>query len=106
MSSIIVIIGNVIPKQTAQMDFINYNHMVEKLSAATPDPALSNSILPRTLKACPFGADSTRYQKISRVIAKFLVSIEYHIPIGISFWECPLNCCIIQELVGCSVTLK
>jgi|GEM_PF-2767586 len=83
-----MVIRNVIADQATQMSFIEGNYMVEKFSTAASDPALSNSILPRTLEACPFGFDSARYQKILYVIAEFLVSIKYHIPVGIRVWEC------------------
>ena len=88
MNSIEVIIRNVIPNQTAQMCFLENDPMVKQLPPPASDPALRNPILPRTLEACSFGFDSARYQKIFYVIAEFLVSIKYHIPVGIGFWEC------------------
>jgi hypothetical protein len=50
MSPIFVVIADVFFQQSCQVPLIQNNHMVEQLSAHTPNPALSDAVLPWTLK--------------------------------------------------------
>src|ERR1700722_9424545 len=49
MSAIVVVIANIIGKQSLQMGSVQGDHMIQQIPAAALDPALSNSILPRAL---------------------------------------------------------
>ena len=64
MNSIHVIVGNVIADQTTQVSLIENDHMIKNVSATTSNPALRDSVLPRTFEACPLGFDAGEYQKI------------------------------------------
>jgi hypothetical protein len=44
VDSVLVIIGDVVPNQTAKMNLIEDNHMVEKLSSTASNPAFRDSI--------------------------------------------------------------
>ena len=76
MSPICMIVGDVIANQTAQVRFIEGNHMIEKLTAAAPDPALGNSVLPGTRMACAFRFYATCFQPFDNLGPKFGVSIQ------------------------------
>ena len=80
--------------------------MIEKLLAATSNPALRYPILPRASETGPLGVDPTGYQKIRDIFAEFCVTIKHRVAIGTVFRECLPSCCTIQEPVGFSVTLK
>ena len=48
MGAILVVVADVRSKQPLQMRFIDGNHMIEQFAATAADPALGNTILPRT----------------------------------------------------------
>jgi len=50
VGSVFVVVPNVFTHQAHQVAFIEHDHMVEQIAAATPDPALCYPILPRTPK--------------------------------------------------------
>src|ERR1019366_8429868 len=50
MSPVLVVIADVFFQQSSQVPLIQNNHMVEQLSAHTPNPALSDAVLPWTSK--------------------------------------------------------
>jgi hypothetical protein len=77
-----VIIRNIIPDQTAQMIFIEDDHVIEELSAAASNPAFRDSILPRASEACLVGYDATGYQQIHCLLAKLRISIQNRVSIG------------------------
>lgn len=49
MSSIRMIITEVISTQTAQMGLVEHDHMVQQISSSTPNPPFSHPVLPGTL---------------------------------------------------------
>ena len=51
MSAVLVVIANVIIHETFQMLLVQNNHMVEKVAAAVPNPALGDTVLPRASEA-------------------------------------------------------
>ena len=55
VDSVSVIIRDVISDQTAQMNVIEDNQVIEKLSATASDPAFRDSILPRACRAYACG---------------------------------------------------
>ena len=50
---VIVVVMDVFAHQSPQMLFVEYDHMVKQIAAATPNPAFGNAVLPRTPKRCP-----------------------------------------------------
>jgi hypothetical protein len=70
------------------MSLIKNDHMVEKFSATTSNPAFRDSILPGTLEACSFGFDFAGYKEIHHIFAELCVSIQYRILVGTWFREC------------------
>ncbi len=53
------------------MRLIDYDHMIQKVSAAASYPALSNPILPGRSVADPLCFDAARNQEIRHVCAEF-----------------------------------
>ncbi len=52
VDSIHVIVRDVFSDQTAQMNLIEEDHVIEKVPSAAPDPAFRNSVLPGAGGAC------------------------------------------------------
>src|SRR5712691_5039650 len=50
MGSIVVVVADIFAHESFQMAFIEHDHMVQQVAAATPNPTLCSSILPRTAK--------------------------------------------------------
>ena len=48
MSSVLVVITDVLIQQPSQMSPIQHDHMIQEISTYTANPALRNSVLPRT----------------------------------------------------------
>ena len=60
MGSIIVIVGDVIGKQSPQVSLVQGNNVVKQLATAAADPALRHPILPRTSNGGPHWGDVHR----------------------------------------------
>ena len=58
MSSVIVIVTDVLIQKAFQVTLIEDDHMVEQIPAAVADPALCNAILPRTSETSTLGLDA------------------------------------------------
>ena len=76
MDPVRVIVGDVIPDQTAQMNIIEDDHVIEKLSATASDPTFGDSILPRTRRAYAQRFDSVRFQHVGHPLAKLGITIQ------------------------------
>ena len=50
MSSVFMIVANIVLQQPSQVSLVEHNHVVQKLSAYTANPAFRNSVLPRSAK--------------------------------------------------------
>ena len=48
MSAVLVVVADVFVHQAFQVAFIENDHMVEQITAAVANPALGNTVLPRT----------------------------------------------------------
>src|ERR1039458_7148669 len=55
MRSVVVIITDVIIHKAFQMALVEHDHMVEKVAAAVPNPALGDAVLPPTSKTGALG---------------------------------------------------
>ena len=60
MRAVLVIIADIIGKQPPQVVVIQPDHVIEQVPAAALDPALRNSVLPRTLDRSANTLDSHR----------------------------------------------
>src|ERR1035438_3283752 len=61
MCPIVVVVTDVFIHQTFQMPFIHDGYVVEQISAAVADPALCDTVLPRTSEAGPLGLDAEAF---------------------------------------------
>ncbi len=50
MDSIVIVVVDVLAQQAMQVPLIQDDHVIQHLSARTPDPSLGNAVLPRTPK--------------------------------------------------------
>src|SRR5215475_12016722 len=56
MSPVFVVIADVFVQQSSQVRLVQNDHMVEQVPTYTPNPSLSNAVLPRTRKAVRRGS--------------------------------------------------
>src|SRR4249919_1300955 len=76
VDSVYVIIRDVIPDQTAQMNVIEDDQVIEKLSATASDPAFRDSVLPRACRAYVHAFYAVRSQHIGNLLAKLGITIQ------------------------------
>jgi hypothetical protein len=88
MDSILMIVRNVITDQTAQMKFVQDNHMIQELVSAASYPSFRDSILPGTCRAYAFRLHCAGSQKIGYFLAKLAITIENRVAVGTRFREC------------------
>ena len=88
VNAVRAIIKDVIPDQTAQMNVIEDNHAIEKLSATASDPAFRDSILPRTRKACSFGLQAAGIEQIGDIFAVLAITIQNYVAIRRGLRKC------------------
>ena len=76
MSSVLVIITNVITHQSFQMPLIEHDGMVEQIPAAVADPALRDTVLPRTSEAGPLGLDAEALHGLNHILMELCAAIK------------------------------
>jgi hypothetical protein len=86
--SVRVIIGNVIPDHTAQMNVIEDDQVIEKLPAATSDPAFRHSILPGACRAYASWFHAAGCQQIGHFLPKLAVAIQNHVVVSTRARKC------------------
>ena len=85
MDSVCVIIRDVIPDRTAQMNVTEDNQVIEKLSATASDPAFGDSILPRACRAYVHAFYAVRSQHIGDLLAKLGITIQDRVTVPTGF---------------------
>src|ERR1700682_4107765 len=76
MSPILVVVEHVLRHQPFEMPLIQDDHVVKQVSSTTSNPALSNTVLPRTAKGRASWLDSHLPHCRNHVGSKLCVSIE------------------------------
>ena len=71
-----MIISNVFPDPTPQMDVIEDDQVIEKLPATTSDSTFRNSILPQACRAYARGFHAASCQKIGYILAELAITIQ------------------------------
>jgi hypothetical protein len=94
VSPIFMVVTNIVEKQPLEVLLIQYDHVVQQISSATPDPALCHTVLPRAAKAVRVGW-----------LPKSLTSNTRNLCAG-TYGHASRNCCAIQRAFGFRVTLK
>ena len=85
MDPIRVIIGDVITDQTAQMNLVKDDYVIEKLISTASNPTFRNSILPRTRKACACGFHSAGCEEIGYLFTKLGITIQNYVAVWTRF---------------------
>lgn len=76
MSSVVVIIADILVHQAFQMPFIEHDHMVKQIAAAGTDPTLGNTILPRAAEVGSLGLDAKALDGIDDFRIEITATIE------------------------------
>src|ERR1017187_106168 len=88
MCPIVVVVTDVFIHQTFQMPFIHDDYVVEQISAAVVDPALCDTVLPRTSEAGPLGLDAEALRRVDDLFIEVRTSIKDQISAGWIVREC------------------
>ena len=76
MSSVVVIIANIFEAEPHQMSLVQWDHVIQHLTAYAPHPSFRDSVFPWTANARPDSLDPARFQKGTHLGAEFAVTIE------------------------------
>ena len=76
MSSVLVLVADVLSHQTLQMPRIEDDDVIQQVSSATADPTLSNAVLPWATKRRSHGAHSDIFRERNYLVAKLRVAVE------------------------------
>ena len=87
MSSILVVVTNVLIHKASQMLFVHDDHTVEQIPAAVADPALGNAVLPRTSKAGPLRLDAEGLHGVDRLRVEAGTAIKHQVAGRGVVWE-------------------
>ena len=68
------------------MPFMQYDHVIQQVPSATPNPTLGDSVLPRTAKGCSHGLASQTRGKGDHVAAELRIMIEQQKVVGRRVW--------------------
>jgi hypothetical protein len=79
VSSIIVVVADVLIHEALQMSLVENDHVVEKISTTVADEALRDAILPWALKAGSFGFDVEAHAGLNDLYIEIGSSIENQI---------------------------
>ena len=74
-----MVVSQIIAPEAPQVLFIQRNHMIQHLAAATADPALRDSVLPQTSDARANGLETTHLKKPEYIAAKLRVTVEHDV---------------------------
>lgn len=81
VNAVLVVVIHVIAEQAPEMLFVQRDHLVQDLAAATPHPSFRNTVLPRRLDARSLGLQTGSLQERHDVAVKFRVSVEENVAI-------------------------
>ena len=99
-------IGDVLPDEPPQITFVECDHMIEKLTAATADPAFRDPVLPRRLHACALRRQPYGPKELNHVGIEFRVAVDNYVAVRDRIENVSRSCCTTHSDVGLEVTLK
>ena len=99
MNPIVVIIADVLAKEPPQVVFVECDHMIEKLTAATADPAFRDPVLPRRLHAGALRRYPCRFEELNYVSIEFGVAVENDVAVGNRLGESLAE--LLHDPLGC-----
>lgn len=106
MRSILVVVADIFVEKAFQMPFVEHNHMIQQVAAATFHPTLGDSVLPGALERSSLGfarhcSDGGNYFQ-----SELLVPVKDQVFVRGSYGNASRNCCTTQWLSGLRVTLR
>src|SRR5215469_11206599 len=81
-----MVIAQIFTHESFQMPFMQYDHVIQQVPSATPNPTLGDSVLPRTAKGCSHGRASQARGKGDHVAAELRIMIEQQKVVGRRVW--------------------
>jgi hypothetical protein len=76
MRPVVVVVADVLGRQSLQVAFVKHDHMVEQITTAVPDPALGDAILPRASEARLLGLDAEVLYRAGDLFVEVLGAVE------------------------------
>jgi len=76
MRSVLVIVTYVFSHESFQVSFVQYDHMVQQVSSATPNPTLGDPVLPGTTERSAHGLAAQGLARADHVIPEFRIVVE------------------------------
>jgi hypothetical protein len=76
MPPVLVIMADVLSQKSFQMLFVDCDHMIEQITAATLDPTLRNSVLPGAREGSPDGSDPQGADRCGNLDTILAISVE------------------------------
>ena len=77
-----MIVGQIITPKPPEMLLVQWDDVIEHFAARTPDPALSDSVLPGTSSTGANGSNATGFQELENIATEFAIPVEQHVPVG------------------------
>jgi hypothetical protein len=74
-----MVVSQIIAPETPQVLFVQRNHMIQHLAAATPNPALGHSVLPWTAHARADGREAAGLEKPEYISTELRVTVEHDV---------------------------
>jgi len=102
---VLVVIANEFGHEPFQVAFVEDDHMIEQIPAASADETLRHAILPRTLEAGSLGLNIEAFYRVNHFIIEIGAVVEDQERAEVSYGNASRNCWTTQALVGCLVTL-
>ena len=104
MRPVLVVVVDVFVHQAFQMSSIEDDHMIEQVSPAATNPALSHAILPWTLEARSLGLDAKALHCVDDFLIEARAAIKNQVARGRVIGKASRSCWTTQALFGCFVT--
>ncbi len=77
MRPVLVLVVDVLSHQPFQMALIEDDHVIQQVTSATPDPALRDTVLPRTTEGSPNWLAAHVFRSGNNFVAKLCVAVKY-----------------------------
>ena len=88
MSAVLVVITNIFGEQSSQVPFVEGNHVIQEIAAATPYPALGDTVLPRATDRRSDGGESHGFYSALNLGTELRVMIEDQILLPVIVRKC------------------
>jgi len=100
MSSVFVVITDIIFQQSSRMPLVQDDHVVEQLPTHTPNPALRDTVLPRTSKGDADKFCALLLNRSDDVCRELRVAVKDQKPVCRSYPQTSCICSTIHTSVG------